>query len=135
MMTFVGDPADSITFGFQATSIEFDWDDASGTWLRTLDGTPHLTAPDDVQVAPTNVIIQYLNPQYVEMGEGRALFFVDGQVIEGLWSKPEPGAVTRFTTVFGADMELEPGQTWVNMVRGGTEIEVVAGGVSTIHEL
>jgi hypothetical protein len=133
--TFVGDPADSIRFGFQATSIVFDWDDASGTWLRTLDGTPHLTAPNDVQVAPTNVIIQYLNPQFVEMGEGRALFFVDGQVIEGLWSKPEPGAVTRFTNVFGADMELEPGQTWVNMVRSGTEIEVVADGASTIREL
>ncbi len=35
----------------------YDWDAASGTWLRSTDGRPHLL--EEGRIAPSNVIIQY----------------------------------------------------------------------------
>lgn len=101
------------------------WDDRTGAWLRAQDDTPHVTT-SGAQIAFENVIVQYINPRRtVEMGEGDAVVFVDGQMITGRWSKPTPEAPTRFLTTFGVDIALTRGQTWVNFVPIGTQVDIV----------
>jgi hypothetical protein len=109
----------------------YDWDPASGTWLRSTDGRPHLL--EDGRIAPTNVILQFTpysvfaadeKVMYPEvLGTGDAWIFAAGQMVQGTWSKPTPDAVTSFTDSTGAPVVLPPGQTWVHLVAPGSTVD------------
>ena len=109
---------------------DYDWDAASGTWLRSTDGRPHLL--EDGRIAPTNVIVQFTpyqvfaadeNVMYpLVLGTGDAWVFAAGSLVKGTWSKPTPDAVTTFTDANGAPIALPPGQTWVHFVAPGSVV-------------
>jgi hypothetical protein len=114
-------PADYVTAGY-------DWDAASGTWLRTTDGVAH--AVEEGRIAPTTVIVQFTpyvyfvddySVQYPEVvGSGDAWVLAGGQLVTGTWSKESPGAVTSFKDSTGATIAIPPGQTWVHLVAPGS---------------
>jgi hypothetical protein len=108
----------------------YDWDAASGTWLRSTDGRPHLL--EDGRIAPTNVILQFTpysifpadeKVMYPEvLGTGDAWIFAAGALVQGTWSKPTADAVTSFTDSTGAPIVLPAGQTWVHLVAPGSSV-------------
>jgi hypothetical protein len=114
----------------QYVTAAYDWDAASGTWLRSTDGSPHLL--EEGRIAPTTVIIQWteyvffvddytvMYPEVV--GSGDAWVYANGSQVLGTWSKPTPDAVTTFTDSSGAPIVLPPGQTWVHMVAPGSSV-------------
>ena len=109
---------------------DYDWDAASGTWLRSTDGRPHLL--EDGRIAPTNVIVQFTpysifiedeKVMYPEvLGTGDAWIFSSGQMVQGTWSKPDANSVTTYTDSTGAPIRLAPGQTWVHLVAPGSTV-------------
>jgi hypothetical protein len=109
---------------------DYDWDAASGTWLRSTDGRPHLL--EDGRIAPTNVIVQFTpysifiedeKVMYPEvLGTGDAWIFSAGQMVQGTWSKPDANSVTTYTDSTGAPIRLSPGQTWVHLVAPGSAV-------------
>lgn len=116
-------PAPYVTAGY-------DWDAASGTWLRTTDGAPHMV--EEGRIAPTTVIVQFTpysyfvddyNVQYPEVvGSGEAWVFAAGAMVPGTWHKESPGAVTNFVDAAGAPIAIPPGQTWVHLVAPGSSV-------------
>jgi hypothetical protein len=116
-------PAPYVTAGY-------DWDAASGTWLRTTDGAPHMV--EEGRIAPTTVIVQFTpysyfvddyNVQYPEVvGSGEAWVFAAGAMVPGTWHKESPGAVTNFVDSAGAPIAIPPGQTWVHLVAPGSSV-------------
>ena len=114
-------PAPYVTAGYE-------WDPASGTWLRSTDGRPHLL--EEGRVAPTTVILQFTpyvyfvddySVMYPEVtGSGDAWVFAAGSLVQGTWSKPSPTAVTTFTDRSGAPILLPPGQTWIHLIAPGS---------------
>ncbi len=117
------DPAPYVTAGY-------DWDAASGTWLRSTDGTPHMV--EEGRIAPTTVIVQFTHyeffiddydVQYPEVvGTGEAWIFAAGAMVPGTWHKESPGAVTNFIDSAGAPVAIPPGQTWVHLVAPGSSV-------------
>jgi Protein of unknown function (DUF3048) N-terminal domain/Protein of unknown function (DUF3048) C-terminal domain len=109
---------------------DYDWDPASGTWLRSTDGRPHLL--EDGRIAPTNIIVQFTpysifiedeKVMYPEvLGTGDAWIFSAGKMVQGTWSKPDANAVTTYTDSSGAPIRLSPGQTWVHLVAPGSTV-------------
>jgi hypothetical protein len=109
---------------------DYDWDAASGTWLRSTDGRPHLL--EDGRIAPTNVIVQFTpysifiedeKVMYPEvLGTGDAWILSGGQMVQGTWSKPDANSVTTYTDSTGAPIRLAPGQTWVHLVAPGSTV-------------
>ena len=113
----------------------YDWDDASGTWKRTSNGTPHMTA-SHVQIAPHNLIVQFVRTHtlnYVDQsgskvvgaevtGTGEAWVLSGGRIGKGKWSKSSDGARTRFTDGDGKPVKLTPGRTWVHFAPVGTPV-------------
>lgn len=109
----------------------YDFDQASATYKRSTDGTPHLVEGGG-QVAPANVIVQFTTynafdkdpkvsvPQV--LGSGDAVFFSGGMMVKGKWSKPSPESVTTFTDATGAPVALAPGPTWVQLQAPGTSV-------------
>ena len=116
-------PAPYVTAGY-------DWDAASGTWLRTTDGVPHMV--EEGRIAPTTVIVQFTPYQYFVddysvqypevVGSGEVWVFAAGAMVPGTWSKDSPGAVTSFTDSSGAPIAIPPGQTWVHLVAPGSSV-------------
>ena len=127
-------PHVSIGYSPRQTSV-YDWDTASGTWKRTSNGTPHVTA-SGAQIAPQNLVIQFVKTHtlnYVDQsgtkvveaevtGSGDAWILSDGRITKGKWSKGSDSAATRFTDASGSPVKLSPGRTWVHFAPVGTPV-------------
>jgi hypothetical protein len=121
-----------VSYGTSAGSapVEYRWN-GSG-WARTQKGTPHVDA-DGAQVAPANVIIQFVPyagsdvvdqfgtpiPEAQLLGEGDAWILTMGGLIPGRWHKPNLDSVTTYTDAAGAPVKLTPGRTWVALPMAG----------------
>ena len=129
-----GTPVSSVTIDFSGTSdVTWRYDPTSTDFLRFYNGaTPDLLA-DGVQNSAANVIVQYVQISYgpwLENSEGGlevqadlypnasgvADVFRGGTEITGTWSRSSLGSPTRFLTAGGAQIPLQPGQTWVELV-------------------
>lgn len=118
-------PAGGVALSFGGAEVSrFTWDTATKSWLRTQSGTPHVDAAGE-QIAPRNVVvleIQYTrgsstqsSPHGVTTGEGRALVFTAGHVIEGRWTRPGPNSPLLLLAPDGAPILLTPGQTFLEL--------------------
>ena len=110
----------------ERTTLAWTYDDASGRWLRTTNGTPHVVE-GGARLAFPNVIVQFCryqptgvidssgsnSPEAVLVGDGEAWVLSGPALAKGRWSKPDPGAVTRYLDAGGQPLLLQPGATWV----------------------
>jgi hypothetical protein len=117
--------------GAGAVPVEHNWDGRG--WARIQKDTPHVDTAG-VQVAPANVIVQFVEyrstgavdtsgsavPQGQVIGDGLAWVFTNGQLVEGRWWKPDPGAVTTFTDANEQPIGLTPGRTWMALAPPGS---------------
>ena len=124
----VASPVAEVTIDYGDRTAVYSWDAAAVGWARTQDGTPHVDA-DDVQVMPTNVVIQFTiygrspadpsSPEAILVGEGDVWILTDGHLIEGRWSRATAADVTTYTTADGEVIGLLPGRTWVALPKPG----------------
>jgi hypothetical protein len=129
-----GTPASQIIFeyGLSWTKVEWQYDPASGKYLRTLGGESHMDRLNEQQLAFDNVLAvgaNHVKADYVEdgfsgelsteiqvWGDGPATLFRDGQRIEGHWSRLDPEQMLQFTDLNGNVLYLKPGNTWFQML-------------------
>lgn len=121
-----------VTYGSQAGSapVEYRWNGEG--WARSQAGSPHVDAAG-VQVAPANVIIQFVSyaatdvadqfgtpiPEAQLVGEGEVWVLTAGGLVAGRWHKPSLDAVTTYTDAAGQPIALTPGRTWVALPMPG----------------
>ncbi len=107
----------------------YTWDAATKTWKRSYGIAPFMDV-NGSQVAPANVVVQFVNyPRGAEgelIGSGEAWVFSDGKLLRGSWSKPDAVTPTSFTYGFGVPMPLTPGQTYVELAPNGSAVDLVA---------
>lgn len=119
-------PISGVTIRFP-TRIDYDW---NGTgWTRTQSGRRHVDS-DGVQIAPANVIVQFVpykqsasdpnSPEAVVTGSGDAWVLTAGKMILGTWSRADDQSVSVYTDSEGKPITLTPGTTWVELPRPGT---------------
>ena len=128
--TFAGEGIDQFRIGFMAGyDPTYTWDAAARGWKRSY-GTVPFVDVSGKQVAPANVIVQFVNyPTGAEgqlIGEGDAWVFSDNKLIRGRWSKPDAVTPTQFTYGLGAPIELTPGRTWVELAAIGAPVDLVS---------
>jgi uncharacterized coiled-coil protein SlyX len=119
-------PIQGVTIRFP-TRIDYDW---NGTgWTRTQSGRRHVDS-DGVQIAPANVIVQFVtykqsasdpnSPEAIVTGSGDAWVLTAGKMILGTWSRTDDESVSVFTDGEGKPITLTPGTTWIELPRPGT---------------
>jgi hypothetical protein len=118
---FTGDNVNAFTIKYNPTygAPTYTWDPASGTWKRSIGVAPFLS--DGQQIAPTNVILQFVgsylqSPEagsFNTVGSGDAWVFSAGKLIKGKWSRTSRTQATQFTDSSGAPIRLSRGRTWV----------------------
>lgn len=110
---------------WSGTEIRWDWDAASGRYLRWQDREPHVDAETNKQLAFANVAVIFA-PAYVAdesghvlidtLGQGDAVILTGGQFIRGTWRKQTREARTRFYGPDGVEVRFAPGPTWIEVV-------------------
>ncbi len=119
-----GTPVTHVVVGFDnGFEITWDWDVASGTWLRSKFGGPDTDA-ENVRLAPKNVVVMFiqyaggagaLQAEGVLTGTGNALVFTGGKEIKATWSRPDKAKPAKLLNANGQVINLTPGQTWVEL--------------------
>lgn len=128
------DPASQVTIRFSGNPVTWDWDSATGGWLRTAYGGESMYRDEDGTESRVSVpvLIALHVEQYVEhpppgwtgqslpssrtIGSGAALVFADGKVTEGSWERAEESEWFTLTYENGETMQVPPGRSWVSLV-------------------
>lgn len=131
-------PVASFSANFPAATATWTWDATTGTWLRTQDGSPDVSATGR-RLDATNVIVEsidYVTSLYVsgegaaaqgtpiptgeQVGSGPAWYFSGGREVTGTWRRASLTTPTVFTDSAGNPIALAPGRTWVELVPSGS---------------
>ena len=114
----------------------WEWDAASGKFLRFHDAKPHVDS-NKVQVNVDNVVVivcEYKfsqadknSPEAQTVGTGAAWLFTQGMWTEGTWSRADNHSAWTLTDSAGNPMLLTPGRTWVELTREKQGDVVTAG--------
>ena len=131
----------TISVDYSYNQIDYTYDRATNSYLRSVMGRPHIDAGDDERVAPKNVIVMFMrfaplsgdpHPEKMRLeadviGEGRAYIATNGKTLTGTWSKASNTAPTLFFDSKGRPAALTPGQTFIQVVPIGTGVKIVPG--------
>ncbi len=127
---------------FGQADARWQYDATTNQYYRWSDGLPHLDAADDSQLFADNLVILEVehrerpdlfppdsNYQSLDIvlrgeegavGQGRAYLVRNGVFYQGFWrrSSDDPGSALQLIYGDNTPMLLQPGRTWVSVVRG-----------------
>jgi hypothetical protein len=107
-------------------AVQWNYDTASNSYLRTMAGTPHKDADTGAQIAVKNIVIETVNRQqtvtrsneqgwiYTTTGSGPAVVIQNGIAIKGTWKHTDER--TRYYDESGKEISFTRGTTWVHIV-------------------
>ena len=107
--------------------VDWTWDSATGTYLRSQDGQPHLTE-SGVQISALNVVevtttyvpspVDARSPTPITVGTGTAVVHRNGKAISATWSRATPYDQFEFAdTATGQPVPLNTGTTFIELTR------------------
>jgi hypothetical protein len=109
--------------------VDWNYDSATNSYLRVNGGAAHMDLDNNKQMQPKNIVIQFeresnandgypgnVHLLYGTIGQGKALFFMDGKVTEGKWIKQSRTARSKYVDNQGKEIEFNKGQIWIQTV-------------------
>lgn len=118
-------------------AVTWTYDKASNTYKRTNGGKPHTDLNNKQQIASKNIVILFMRESrandgyegnlhmlYGTKGTGNAKIFIDGEEIDGTWSKRSRTEHLFIKDNRGQDIKLNRGQIWFSVVSPTTDITV-----------
>lgn len=118
--------------GYKDYNATWDYDTATNEYKRSTGGQPHMDQEANVQLSAKNVVVQFSKETgpvdthkhmlYETVGSGDALIFMDGNVIEGSWSKKSRTARTIFMDGKGKEVTFNPGVIWIEVIPDGNTV-------------
>ena len=123
----------SINFPARENVVHYVYDPAAKLYNRSHQ-SPHMDKVTGKQLTARNILIQFASHQPTGpgaqtlkvgvVGEGKAMLVSQGKIYFGKWSRQSDRDGTIFTDDNGQEFKLAPGQTWVEIVRPETNIDV-----------
>ena len=128
-------PAGSINVPYNRGASGYAYDPGTNSYLRSVAGKAHVDASDGKRVTARNVVVLFMHlhydpeseaghkrPMLDQIGEGTAWVFRDGTIVKGVWRKANQGGLTSFYDAAGAEIALNRGRTFVQVVDIGTKV-------------
>lgn len=126
------EPAISVEIDFVGNSVVWDWDQATGTWLRTADGIESMWRSEDGEegrigfpVLVALYVEQYSHdglPSSRTTGSGEAYVFAEGKVVRGTWERATEQDWFTLTDEAGNVIPVPAGQAWISLVPNGNGV-------------
>lgn len=123
----------SLKLGFLGTycyDVEWRYDPTTNSYLRFECGTKHIDAQDNSQLTAKTIIVETVDyhpdpsgDARIDMdtiGSGDLKVFENGTVITGSWKKDSRTARTQFFDANGAEVKLNRGKIWVDIIPPGS---------------
>lgn len=114
--------------------VRWDYDPNLNTYMRNMGGAPHTDLETKKQVFAKTVILQFskeIGPVddhghilYENIGTGNATVLMDGQQIKATWKKPKRTDRTIFYDSKGAEIKLNKGKIWIEVLPVGATVSV-----------
>jgi len=137
-----GSPASSpaateISFEFWSNKPNYDvawkYDQATNSYLRFNGGDPHVDWEfDKKQLSAENIVIMYVEEEgpvdkelhmyYETIDKGQAVYFQNGNVLEGSWEKESITDSIVFYDESGNEIEFVRGKIWIEALPQGNDI-------------
>jgi len=130
------EPASKLSIDFLGNPVEWTWDAASGTWLRTVGGGLSSWVTEDGQDGEAGEEGQIGFPVLVALsveqfsvgnlpasrtaGSGIAYVFAEGKMVRGTWQRDEITEWFTLTDDNGETIQVPPGQVWISLVPDST---------------
>lgn len=119
-----------IDYSYNNYQVKWVYDCQKGQYLRFNGGVEHQDE-DGNQLTSDKIIVQFVKSWLIDVerlgmqtvGEGKALIFQNGQMIEGLWQKSSKQSRTYFYDNEGQPIKLIPGKTWLEIVPPLTNVQ------------
>ncbi|GAC1473199.1 MAG: hypothetical protein PVSMB7_26850 [Chloroflexota bacterium] len=104
---------------------------SANVYARSMGGSPHVDANSGKVISPSNVIVMQTKNASADpnagpitpgsiliptLGRGTAWFFRNGKAQKGVWQQQNVNAPLLFFDAHGAQIALNPGQTWIEAV-------------------
>lgn len=133
-----GGTTSSITVNFwesqSAYQVQWQYDKETNSYERK-NGEIHTDLNNKQQLAAKVVVVQFeresnandgypgnVHLLYGTIGSGRALIFLDGNVIEGKWAKTSRTARSKYLDKNSKEIEFNRGQIWIQTVPEGSKV-------------
>lgn len=125
----------SLSFSY---SVRYTYDRESNAYLREYKGRPHLDMLTGEQHQVRNVVVIFVpqaripddpkgRMEFETVGEGKALIFMDGFLIEGDWVKESPEAELRFLDGSGEEVAFNRGNIWIEVLEPDQSVNYALG--------
>ncbi len=110
-----------INFSSFTYNTSYTYNPEAKNYNRSMAGAPHLDR-EKGQISPKNIVAMKVDMSLEAdgyhnrigaLGQGEAVFFIDGKAINGIWSKDSETAPLIFKDTNGETIELNRGQTWI----------------------
>lgn len=116
-------------------TVEWNYDATCNCYKRKNGGVDHTDLNNKKQVSPKNLVVRFqtespandgyegnVHRLYGNKGQGKALIFIDGGVIEGKWSKASRISREKFFDDKGQEIQFNKGQIWLQTVPTGSPV-------------
>lgn len=117
-------------------TVEWTYDPERNDYLRATSGEPDIDPNTGAQVRGTSIVVLFMNNWWIpgdelgrqdfeQVGSGEALFFMDGRVAKGSWSKESYQSPTVHYDESGNPMPLNSGgTTWIQVAPPDIELAI-----------
>lgn len=123
----------SVTIPYLAEKIGYQYDPASNSYLRLVDGKLQIDPANNQQVYARNIVVMFqaysivpsldkLRPVVANVGTGKAIVFQEGRAITGTWKKASNTALTLLYDDAGNEIPLVRGEIFMQSVPIGTAV-------------
>jgi hypothetical protein len=129
-----------VKISYPFTRVDGYWSPKHGRWLLSMDGAKDNDG-NGYRLGPTTLVVQRVNisasvfhdvlgnntPRSHTLGKGRAMYFRDGRVFYGTWSRSKRWEPTRYWFGHGKHrhrMSFAAGQLWIALVDRKTPVGV-----------
>jgi len=128
-------PATTVEIDFVGNIVNWDWDPATETWLRSADGQEsnwRTMDGEEGRIAFPVLVALYTEqynhsppgrgkslPSSKTTGSGQAFVFADGKVMSGTWQRETEQDWFVLTDDSGNVIPVPPGQAWISLVPDG----------------
>ena len=129
-----GFDAEKVVINYYKDNItEYSYNPEEKLYYRKKDGKDHIDELDKSSIVAKNIIIQEAKTRIIDnegrleidlIGEGKGKFITNGKGIDIKWSKESRNKKTYFYDENGKEIILNPGITWIQVVRTEPDIEV-----------
>lgn len=110
-------------------NVHYDYDPAANNYHRSMGGRAHNDHRSGQLITPKVVVALVMGyakngiySVYQTTGSGEMYVFQDGQIQKGTWKKAGTKDQFQFIAADGKPLALNPGQTWVSVLRSPAEI-------------